>query len=438
MTDALAATEQALVRAGWELVDVLGKLGRSRSEQLFDARWSAERERATRDLQPLQTGSMVTEQVGRMYQSPSNWTRFRRTLDFVRPGERLFEIGIGRGYLAGMFLREARLSGYRGIDLDPDNVLATRQTLELNGLIDRAEVSQGDLYDLTRAQVDESGADLVVCCEVIEHVPDPEAAVRTLADALPDGAELLISVPLLGRLEGVWGHVALFDAQRVRAMVTSAGLVPHAVDVVDNTWVFVLASKDDKPSERATVATRGPVDPLALAPPDPQLARALRAIDLTTAAPSRWNKRLARADIREQDGQILCELTGEPAVKRGEQQGQYGGVRIPVTAPLGLRLELGLDDIDAVQAFYVDAYAGAQRVARWKWLPAEHRPQADPATFVLRKGNRGRNFRPIRVDENLPSADSFDVFVELTPGSTAKFRITRAAVLTGLPESSDG
>ncbi|MGH3432506.1 MAG: class I SAM-dependent methyltransferase [Thermocrispum sp.] len=428
MADTQTVGEQALVRVGWELVDVLGRLGTGLAQRAFDTRWTAERARAAESLQQLKTGPAVSDSIRAMYEGPSNWTRFRRTLDFVRPGERLFEIGLGRGYLAGMFLRDGQAGAYRGIDLEDSNVEATRETLELNGVADRAEVSQGDLYDLTLADVEQFGADLVVCCEVIEHVPDPEAAVQALADALPPGADLLISVPLLGRLEGVWGHLALFDVQRVRSMVTGAGLVPHAVDVVDNTWVFVLASKDEGASPRATAAAERPVDLWSEAAPDPHLPRALRRMDLSTAAPSRWTKRLARSEVTVQGADLLCTFTGEPAEEGAG--GQYGGVQLPVSAPLGLRLELGLDDIESVRAFYVDAYAGTKRVARWKWEPAQRRPKANPATFVLRRGNRGRNFVPVQVDD-LHSADAFEVFARIEPGTSARFRITRASLLTG-------
>lgn len=428
MADKYAGHEQALVRAGWELVDVLGRLGTGPALRAFEARWTAERARAAESLQLLKTGPGVPDGIRAMYEGPSNWTRFRRTLDFVRPGERLFEIGLGRGYLAGMFLRDGQLAAYRGIDLEADNVESTRETLQLNGLADRAEVSQGDLYDLKLADVERFGADLVVCCEVIEHVPDPEAAVKALADALPQGADLLISVPLLGRLEGVWGHLALFDAQRVRSMVTGAGLVPHVVDVVDNTWVFVLASKDEGPSGRAAAATEGPVDLWGDAPVDPQLPRKLRSMDLSTAIPSRWTKRLASSQVTVQDGGLLCEFTGEPADEAAS--GQYGGAQLPVTEPLGIRLELGLDDIESIHAFYVDAYAGAKRVARWKWEPAKRRPRSNPATFVMRQGSRGKNFVPVHVDD-LRSADAFEVFARIEPATHARFRITRASLLTG-------
>lgn len=425
MVDAQAVTEQALVQANLELVDILGHAGSGPAQRLRAARWAAERERAAKSLQHLKTGQMSDHMRG-MCEGPSNWTRYRRTLDFVRPGERLFEIGPGRGYLAGILLRDGELGAYHGIDLEETNVRSTKDILEINDLADRATVAQGDLYELTRADVESFGASLLVCCEVIEHVPDPEAAVRTLAGMLPPGCDLLISVPLLGRLEGVWGHLSIFDAQRIRAMVTDAGLVPHAVDVVDNTWVFVLASHETGPSARAAAAAAALADPLASAPVHPQLPRAMREIDLSTAGirPSRWTKRLSSSRVEAQPDGVLCEFKGAP---EDGDYGQYGGLQIPVTAPRGIRLEFDFDDIESVLTFFVDAYAGEKRVARWKWDPAALPAKSNPMTCVLRPGVRGR-FKQVQIDD-LAAADAFDVFANIRTGSSARFRVTRAALL---------
>jgi len=429
MVDAQAATERALVQANLELVDILGHAGTGPAQRMLAARWAAERARAAESLQQLKIGNM-TEHLRGLHEAPSNWARMRRALDFVRPGERLFEIGPGRGYLAGILLRDGELGAYHGVDLEDANVRATREILELNDVADRATVRQGDLYKLTRADVESFGPDLLMCCEVIEHVPDPEGALRTLAEVLPPGCDLLITVPLLGRLEGVWGHLATFDAQRIRAMVTDAGLVPHKVDVVDNTWVFVLASHDAGPSTRAAAAAAALADPLASAPPTPELARAMRLIDLNTVGvrPSMWTKRLSDARVDVQPDGVRCEFTGAPA-QDGDDDGRYGGVQIPVTAPRGIRLELDLDDIESVTAFYVDAYAGEKRVARWKWDPTALPAKSNLLTCVLRRHVRGR-FRPMHIDD-LAAADAIDVFAKIEPGSSVRFRITRASLLTG-------
>ncbi len=425
--DERAAYERVAVRSGWELVDLLDRLGEGQSRRLLGARWDAERARVGPELSSLRTGTQMPPETLQSYRSPSNQTRFRRTMDFIRPGERIFEIGLGRGYSAGLFLRVAAAGAYRGIDLLDENVVATQEVLELNDLGDRAELAAGDLYELTRSEVEEFGPDLMVCCEVIEHVPDPEQAVAALARALPDGVELLISVPLFGRLENVWGHVAIFTAERTRAMVERAGLVAHNVSVVDNTWAFVLASTESAPSARAARACLAVAD-LTTEPGSPNEPRAFRAFDLASRdiCLSVWTKRVTKQVVRNTADGLLCEFEADPeGVSAGNS---YGGVRFPATTPRGIRLELALDDIDAASAFYVDAMAGGTRVARWKWEPATGRPQSEPATFVLRSGRRGRYFRPVTCDD-LESADAFDLFVALQAGASVRFRVTQAAVI---------
>src|SRR3546814_1394904 len=100
------------------------------------------------------------------------------------------EIGIGKGFLALMALKAGEIGAYRGIELVPSNVTATNETLAANGYAERATAEVGNLYDLTREMVAEHRTDLLICCEVLEHVPDPEAALKVLADALPEGTDL--------------------------------------------------------------------------------------------------------------------------------------------------------------------------------------------------------------------------------------------------------
>jgi hypothetical protein len=284
-----------------------------------------------------------------------------------------------------------------------------------------------DLRELTRQDVADFGTDLLVCCEVIEHLPEPERAVTILAEALPPGTDLLISVPLLGRAEHVWGHLSIFSAARIRDMVEAAGLVVHAVDVVDNIWVFVLASHSTDPSERAARAAARTTAALAGIPAGDDAPRSVRSIALAKLdiGPSA-QRGLARLHIRPQGDGVRCELTARRW--RRSRGGSYGGLRVPVSSPRGLRLELTLDEITHVTAFHVDAYAGQQRVARWTWNPASGQPGKQPPTFVVRPGAPDGFFRQVKRG-NLESVDAFEVYAVVKPGSSARFGIRRAAVI---------
>jgi 2-polyprenyl-3-methyl-5-hydroxy-6-metoxy-1,4-benzoquinol methylase len=428
MGDDELTRERALVRAGWELVDLLGRLEMEPARRLLRSRWAAERARAAERLAPLKTGEKVGEWELKQFLGASVQTRYLRTLDLVEPGERVFEIGPGRGYLAGLLLRDGKVGAYRGIDIDERNLASTREIFELNGVAERGEVEICDLRELSQRDVAEFETDLLVCCEVIEHLPEPERAVTILADALPPGTDLLISVPLLGRAEHVWGHVSFFSAARVRDLVEGAGLTVHAVDVVDNIWVFVLASHDTGPSERAARAAAKTTAALAGLPTDGEAPRSIRSIGLAKLdlKPSA-SRGLARLDLSLDGKRVLCELT---ARRRRRADGEsFGGLRLPANAAQGLRLQLDLEDIKHVTAFYVDAYAGRKRVARWTWNPASGQPAKQPPTFVIRPGAADGFFQPL-TRGTVESVDAFDVYAAVKSGSSARFAVRRAAVFT--------
>ena len=109
-------------------------------------------------------------------------------LDLARQSEarQVHEVGCGEGFLSTMLARHG--FAVRGSDLAPAAVAAARGRAAELGLGARFRVA--DLYDL---EPERDGAELVICCEVLEHVPDPGRAVQLLARlARP---HLIVSVP---------------------------------------------------------------------------------------------------------------------------------------------------------------------------------------------------------------------------------------------------
>lgn len=101
-------------------------------------------------------------------------------------GKRAADVGCGAGLLCEPL---ARLGAQMvGIDAAPENIAAARVHAERQGLA----------IDYRTGSIDALGAepfDLITSLEVVEHVEDPAAFVRGLADALTPGGLLILSTP---------------------------------------------------------------------------------------------------------------------------------------------------------------------------------------------------------------------------------------------------
>jgi SAM-dependent methyltransferase len=143
--------------------------------------------------------------------------RLRILRDAVAPPATLLDVGAGRG----RFVAHARAAGYdaRGIEPSRRGVLAGR---EVYGV----ELEAAGIED---AQVAPASIDAATLWHVLEHVEDPQAALRTVAGWLRPGGVLLVGVPNLAsaqaRLGGPrWYHL---DVPRHRTHFTPRGL--HAL-----------------------------------------------------------------------------------------------------------------------------------------------------------------------------------------------------------------
>lgn len=430
--------EAAAVRAGWRLVDAYERLSPSEAGEVFGPEVTALMRHAQATVPNLEPWQGVPNL--RVYQSDSNRLRFRRTLDFIREGESVFDIGFGKGYLCGLLLRDRHVKAYHGIDVVPGYIDSVARMLEANGFTgDNVHVSIGDLYELDQADVATSGATVMVCCEVLEHLPEPDKALATLADALPDGAELIFSVPLYGRLEGVWGHRTVYDAARLRSMCEAAGLFVHHVEPLSNTWTLVVASRTPEPSPRVRLAAGASVEvPIASQVEEYDFVPVKRS----EMGPGRW---VGGADCQVSPaphGDVRCDATGhDPKTaasgrffrKTTESQGQYAGVAFTVPDLVALRVRLGLEDDAPVKHVYVDLHDGEDRVARWHWQPPTRQLTAGKTRrWAFRPGLDTAPFTYTDAGVQSASINRVEVFVELVSGQETSFTVCAAY----LPRSS--
>jgi SAM-dependent methyltransferase len=153
----------------------------------------------------------------------------------LKPGARALDLGCGEGRHVHALYYAARMHVV-GVDLCFDDLAKVRegfaQAPDLEAPHERAfSLSVGNALRLPFA--DES-FDLIVCSEVLEHIPEFEEALNEITRLLKPGGQLAISVPRFwpewlcwklapGYYKTPGGHVRIFRASRLRGEVTTRG-----------------------------------------------------------------------------------------------------------------------------------------------------------------------------------------------------------------------
>lgn len=106
----------------------------------------------------------------------------------LEPGARVVDIGGGTGGFAVRLAQQGH--AVTVVDPSPDALAALGRRADEAGVADLVTGVQGDLTDLDIA----GGADVVLCHGVLEVVPDPAAALRTIAGVLGEGGLLSLLV----------------------------------------------------------------------------------------------------------------------------------------------------------------------------------------------------------------------------------------------------
>lgn len=162
----------------------------------------------------------------------------------IGPEHRVLDLGCGRGFYLNFTRRLYPEADVVGIELDrPLLDIARRQ-------VPGARVLCGSAYDLPFA---DASFDRIIFSEVIEHIPDDEAALREVARVLKPGGIVAITTPHAnyplawdpinrvlewlglppirrGVLAGIWAnHVRLYTPEDLVGKVAAAGLLVEEI-----------------------------------------------------------------------------------------------------------------------------------------------------------------------------------------------------------------
>lgn len=102
--------------------------------------------------------------------------------------KQIYEVGCGEGLLSLTMSRRVEGLRIRGSDFSEQVIATARRNNADHG--ENHEFSVADVYSLNQA---EHGAELVMCCEVLEHLERPEEALKILAGLA--AKYLILSVP---------------------------------------------------------------------------------------------------------------------------------------------------------------------------------------------------------------------------------------------------
>lgn len=190
----------------------------------------------------------------RGYSRPAELVRVAHICRLVQDGDRVLDIGVGRGYVLASLFANAAPSFVHGVDISERLLAQTQLMIDRNGIdrskvaLDTLDVTQMDAGYLTDREID-----LVLMFEVLEHVSGPQRALTSIANAMTDHQLLVFSVPIQGRIEACWGHKTLFDVDAILGLVKAAGLHVNWVESVHNMWAVFAVSKSE---HRPDVLTR--------------------------------------------------------------------------------------------------------------------------------------------------------------------------------------
>lgn len=134
-------------------------------------------------------------------------------------GPNVLDVGAG----IGTFTEPIAARVERVVAAEPDPAFAERLAARVAHL-DNVRVVAAHVHDLPSG---DTGFDAAVCMNVLEHIPDDTAALRSFRERLAPGGRLLILVPahpfLFGATDDAVDHQRRYSSSDLRSKLASAG-----------------------------------------------------------------------------------------------------------------------------------------------------------------------------------------------------------------------
>lgn len=166
------------------------------------------------------------------------------TADFsrlrIKPGSLILDIGCGEGrHTCAAY----RLKGVTvvGADLNFDSLKGARQRLQFHDQLGEHGGGTWGLLqtDITRLPFRDGCFDLVICSEVLEHIPEDSLAMREIIRVVKPGHDLVVSVPRYYPERICWalsdeyfnvnqGHVRIYKKEELVRRLEGLGVRQYA------------------------------------------------------------------------------------------------------------------------------------------------------------------------------------------------------------------
>ena len=153
----------------------------------------------------------------------------------VKPGAKILDIGCGSGRHTCEAFRIEGVTAI-GADVSFDDMVEARGKLNFH---EKVGEHGGGVWALSAADVNNlpfknNSFDLVICAEVLEHIPDHETAVFEIMRVLKPGSNFVVSVPRYMPEKICWalsdeyhnanrGHIRIYKKDELVSLLESSG-----------------------------------------------------------------------------------------------------------------------------------------------------------------------------------------------------------------------